>query len=142
MTERSIPVKRLIPILLVLSLLLALTACGTPSELSFTNKLDTEIHNVYINSSDEMEWADSISSSKISSGSTIHFDFEKIGDGPGVYDIGVIDENAMNYDAYEVPLAVGDNISVLGTADEASVIITHEDGTTTTYDAYIYASGE
>ena len=89
-----------------------------------------------------MEWADSISSSKISSGSTIHFDFEKIGDGPGVYDIGVIDENAMNYDAYEVPLAVGDNISVLGTADEASVVITHEDGTTTTYDAYIYANGE
>lgn len=134
--------KRLIPVLLAVSLLLALCACGASHELSFANNLDTTIHNVYINPSDEADWADSISSSKISSGSSFEFDFEAIGEGPGIYDIGVIDENAMNFDAYEVPLAVGDTITVDGTAEGASYIITHKDGSSTTYDAYIYANGQ
>ena len=134
--------KRLICLVLACVMALALGACGTPSELSFTNNLDSVIHNVYINPSDVSDWADPITYTKLSKGSTIHFDFEKIGEGPGIYDIGAIDENAMNYDAYEVPLAVGDSIAVSGTRDGASMVITHEDGTVDTYDVYIYANGE
>ena len=134
--------RRLGCMLLALLLILSLTACGKESELSFTNSLSTTIENVYINSIDQDTWGDAITYAKISSGNTIHFDFEKIGDGPGIYDIGVIDSNAMNYDTYDVELAIGDNIALSGTSSAAVCTVTHADGTTDTYEAIVYENEE
>ena len=134
--------KRFLCILISALLFAGLIACGdtTPPDLTFTNGLSTVVHNVYVSPAEQEDWNDPVSISKISSGSTIEFDFSKIeeGAGPGIYDLGAIDENAMNYDAYEVPLAVGDKIDLSGSSDSAVYTITHADGATDSYDAYIY----
>ena len=128
---------------LLLTLVLALclmTACGegSTSELSFENKLSTTIDNIYISDVNSDSWGDPVNLAKVNSGHSIQFDFSKFNGQPGTYDIGAIDENAMNYDIYEVPLAIGDQISVSGNSSSATYTMTHADGTSDQYDAYIY----
>ena len=138
--------KRFFCIFAAALLLLSMAACGetTPPDLNFTNNLGTVVHNFYVSPSDQEEWNDPVSIGKISGGSSIHFDFSDIAEGaaPGVYDIGAIDENAMNYDAYEVPLTTGDQIDLTGDSDAATYTITHSDGSADTYEAYVYSGGE
>lgn len=127
-----------------LTLAALLSACGETKEpdLRFTNNLDTEIHNVYLSPAEAEDWNDPVSVDKLGSGHTMSIDFSKAGEGagPGLYDFGVIDENAMNYDLYEVTLAVGDKIEISGNADGATYTVTHADGTQETFDAWIYAN--
>ncbi len=138
--------KRVLSLIVSVLLLAALLAgCGSSSsDLSVKNSLDSVIHNVYVSPSDTDTWGDPVSFAKLSRGSTIQVDFSSIGKdaGPGIYDIGVIDENAMNFDVYEVELAAGDAIEITGNADGAVYTITHADGSADRYDAFIYSNDE
>ena len=133
--------KAIVAIILIAALCLTLMSCGgKKSELSFTNKLTTVAHSIYISHESEGEWGDPINTAKLSSGSTIHFDFDKLGTyGPGVYDIAVVDENNTNYDVYEVTLAIGDNITFSANGETAVVTVTSASGSTVTYEGISYA---
>ena len=136
--------KKAILILLAALLLAALCACSggekKPPELSFKNSRNATVDNIYISPVEEEEWSTPVNLAKVESGHTIQFDFDKVGEnaGPGRYDVGAIDENAMNYDVYDVELAVGDQIELSGTADKAEFIITHADGTKISVEAWVY----
>ena len=134
--------KKVILLLLAALLLAALCACGEskPADLSFKNSLNATVDNLYLSPVTEEEWSDPANLARVESGRTIQFDFDKAGKdaGPGRYDIGVIDENAMNYDVYDVELAVGDQIELSGTADKAEFIITHANGAQERCEAWIY----
>ena len=135
--------KRTFSVILALALIALLTACGGDSEtaeLSFTNNLGTEVHNIYLSPCDADNWSDPASLSKVKSGRTVAFDFTAAGKdaGPGCYDFGVIDEDAVNYDLYAVDLTVGDKISLSGDKNAATFTVTHADGTADTFEALIY----
>ena len=108
------------------------------SDLVFFNDLNTEIHNVYISDVTSDVWGDPVTEGRISSGSTYELSFDSFDAAPGVFDVGAIDENAMNYDAEALDLAVGDKITLRGNSDGAVYIVTHADGSEDTYDCFIY----
>lgn len=131
--------------IVIAALMLSLSACGAPKtyELNFKNELSSTLHQLFISPSDSEVWGDDelIGSRVLRSGGTVKFDFEKFGgqDG-GIYDIGTIDENGMNYDCYEVELHIGDSIALSGSSEAATFTVTHQDGTTTPYQADVYAN--
>lgn len=139
--------KRALALILVCLMLAAmLSACGDAkeSDLTFTNNLSVSLDNIYLSLADSDEWNEPVASGVVTSGSSIGIDFSKVGEGagPGTYDFGVIDENAMNYDLYEVELKAGDKIALSGNAESAIYTITHADGSKESYDALIYTNAD
>ena len=125
-----------------------LCACGEEHEyqLFFSNKTGVKVDSLYFSSSSIETWGDRVNFAQISVDATIHFDFDSMnvdGDGPGVYDIGAVDENGINYDVFEVDLAVGDTITLYPqNGEEAVLSVTHADGTVSDYSGFAYAEGE
>ena len=111
--------KKAICILMAAVMLLSLCACGSGGEdaedVVFQNDLDVVIHSIYISSSTEDEWGD-----------------------PAYYDVGVVDENNVNYDVYEVSLAIGDTLARSESDGTPVLTVTGTDGKTATYDVYAY----
>ena len=133
--------KRVVSMVFACLMLAAvLGGCGGGSskdfDLHFKNDLDVEIHGVYVSPVEDDTWGDKLNLSVVKSGSTIGFDFTKIGEdaGPDTYDIGVIDENAINYDIGGVDLEGGDTITLSGDEEEAVITVTHADGKKDSYD--------
>ena len=138
--------KRFWTALIAIALLagvLAFAGCGDDSgdgfELHFKNAMEVRIDNVYITPPENEYWGDPITIAPVQKGHTIGFDFKKFdGVSGNIYDIGLIDENAMDYDLYEVVLTTGDTMEMTGNADAAKLTVTHADGTKTEYEAIIY----
>ena len=133
--------KKRIALLLAAVLLLALCACSSkPSEdVVFQNDLPTVVHSLYISPVTEEEWADPVNYARLSPGSSIHIDFERFAGDGAEYDIGVVDENNMNYDVYNVPLAIGDKLALSADGETAILTVTSADGSSTeTYEGYVY----
>ncbi len=132
--------KRIAGILLAVLLLAALTACESkPSnDVTFKNSLSSAIHSVYISPSTDEDWTDPLNYAVLSKGSSITIDFSKFAGNSPIYDIGVVDENAMNYDVYEIPLAIGDTLILSGDANGATLTVRGTDGKEASYEAYIY----
>jgi hypothetical protein len=129
---------------LILAGILAFAGCSegatTAFDLHFKNSLEDRVDNMYITAPDNESWGDPITSNVIDKGHTIGFDFRKFdGTSGNTYDIGLIDQNGMDYDFYEVVLTTGDTIEAVGNADAAKITVTHADGTKSEYDAIIYA---
>ena len=140
-------VRRTVCALLMVLLAASLTACGgggkknsNANALYFTNNLNSEVHNFYVSPTDTDAWGDPLTDGIIKKGRTATIDFNKVVNGEGTYDIGAIDENYMNYDLYGVDIHLRDTIILEGSAEGATFTIEHDDGTTSTYDAYIYKS--
>lgn len=132
--------KKTIAILLAVLLMVGLCACGESNaeDIAFKNDLDSELHGVHITDSSESEWGDPLNYAKLSAGSTIYIDFAKFAGESGLYDIGLIDGNSVNYDVYEVTLNIGDKVTISGNADGATLIVKSADGSEKSYDVIIY----
>ncbi len=130
--------KKLIALLLAVLLFASLCACGSGESVTFKNDLSSAIHGVYISPSTDEEWTDRLNYAILRSGGSITIDFDKFAGETPYYDIGVVDENNMNYDIYEVPLAVGDTLALSAENDVAVLTVTGQDGTVNTYDGYVY----
>ncbi len=134
--------KKAICILMAAVMLLSLCACGSGGEdaedVVFQNDLDVVIHSIYISSSTEDEWGDPVNSAKLNSGSSTHIDFDKFAGDGAYYDVGVVDENNVNYDVYEVSLAIGDTLALSESDGTPVLTVTGTDGKTATYDVYAY----
>ena len=121
-----------------------LCACGEEHEyeLFFHNSVGIKVDSLYFSASTNDTWGSAVNFAPISVDATIHFDFDSMnvdGDGPGVYDIGAVDETGLNYDIFEVTLAVGDTITLYPAEGEiARITVTHADGTASDYEGFAY----
>ena len=132
--------KKALAILLAVLLLVGLCACGADTpDITFKNDLKSVLHGVHISPESAEEWGDALNYAKLSVGSSIHIDFEKFaGESGVVYDIGLIDENSVNYDIYGVELAIDDELTISGDSESATLIVKSADGSTKSYDVLIY----
>ena len=132
--------KKAFAILLAVLLLVSLCACGESNaeEIIFKNDLKSVLHGVHVSPANAEEWGDPLNYANLSVGSSIHIDFEKFaGDSP-VYDIGLIDENGVNYDIYEVTLTIGDTLIISGDGESATLTVKGVDGSEKSYTADVY----
>ena len=111
--------KKFAALILALLLLASLCACGPSESVTFKNDLPTTVHSIYISPTTDEEWADPLNYALLKSGSSISISFQKFAGDTAYYDIGVVDENAMNYDVYDVPLAIGDTLAISAENDVA-----------------------
>ena len=133
--------KKTIGIILAVLMLTALCACGIGEDVDciyFQNDTGAKIHGLHITSASSDSWGDPLNYADISVGSKIIVDMEKLTEGPGVYDVGAIDENGMNYDVYEVTLNIDDTIRLSAEDDTAILIVTSADGGSETYYGLAY----
>ncbi len=132
--------------LLLCLLLLALPMLGCDGkeyELHFKNQTGATLDNVYFSAVEKDSWGDPVTKDRLSDGSTIGFDFERLGGVPGVYDVGAIAGDGLCYDVYDVPLAVGDTLilgpkTTIDGIESTTLTVTHADGTSDTYLGYCY----
>ena len=132
--------KKVFCILTALLLLLALCACSAEDTdcFYFKNETGAKIHGFYVSAMDSDEWGDKLNYAIVSQNGQITIDISKLPNGAGSYDIGAIDENEINYDFYEIPIAVGDILALSRSGDTAILNITHADGTANEYFGYAY----
>ena len=125
-------------------MLAVMCSCGEEHEyqLFFHNSTGVKVDSLYFSSAANDTWGNPVNLASISVDATIHFDFDSMnvdGEGPGVYDIGAVDETGINYDIFEVDLAVGDTITLYPAEGEAARIsVSHADGTSTDYEGFAY----
>lgn len=140
--------KKLFSLLLTLSLILVLAGCSSEKKpgITFVNGLDQTWDNLYISIETDEEWGDSVISAVVNPGGKVRVDMDKFteNNAEGVYDIGVICHNNMNYDVYGVTLADGYEVKFTSTGntedDTLTVSVTDTEGKVTTYQGYIYAN--
>ncbi|MBQ7059166.1 MAG: hypothetical protein IJM83_07715 [Firmicutes bacterium] len=138
--------KKLFCVLLSLMMILVLSGCNSepvPS-IKFTNNLDQTWDNMYISLSTSDDWGESVLLTQVDPGHTVTISMSKFSEesAPGVFDIGVICHNNMNYDAYEVYLADGYELemSSTGNAEGDTVYLKVKDteGKIKTYEGIVY----
>jgi len=131
-------VKKLFAVLLALTMLFLLAACGrTSNDIKFINKTGTQIHNLYISHTSSDSWGESVNDDFIDPGKVQRYPFPQ-GD-PSIFDIGAINENGLNFDAYDVELRPGDELT-MGPCNGDSAILTvkHADGKISEHECYCY----
>lgn len=130
--------KKLTVLLLTLALLATLCACGNRESVVFQNDLSTDIHGIYISPVSEEEWSDPLNYAVLKAGASITIDFQKFAGETPYYDVGTVDKNGMNYDVYDVPLAIGDKLALSAEGETVTLTVTGADGTVKSYDGYAY----
>lgn len=130
-------------VLLFAAAVIPLYACDIMSkELQFKNELPTAV-NVYFSCAADDDWGEKPTRVGVKSGVRFGLNFSDFDGASGKKaDIGAIDENSVNYDIYEVVLNEGDSIILSGNNAEAIFIITHADGTMSSFAAIITARGD
>lgn len=103
------------------------TTGGEPAadaELTFTNQTGATLYYVYI-SNDPEEWGPSLlgDDEYMHAEEELSLAFADIGGEPGLYDVGVVDENRVNYDIYDVTLGVGDAMVLLPASDDTATLL-------------------
>ena len=144
--------KRKLLILALLSALLMLLLCacdGTAADeittdyIYFKNNTGAKVAGIYVTPAGEEEWGEKLNwGDYVSAGGQIHIDREKFTAPDGLYDIGAVDENGLNYDVYEVVLAPGDIFALSADGDEAVCTVTHMDGSESLYHGFAYTEDE
>lgn len=133
-------IKKLVMTLMVFGVLLSLVGCLPSKDLTFKNSLNSNLTGIHLSLSEKEEWGEKINQEHINKGKSFSFNFSDLGTdmGPGVYDLGTIDEDAMNYDVYELELKEGDTIELTCIGETAVAVVTHKDGSTTRYEGITY----
>ena len=138
--------KKLLCVLLSLMMILVLSGCNSepvPS-VKFTNNLDQTWDNMYISAPTQEDWGETVLLAQVDPGHTVTISMSKFSadNAPGLFDIGVICHNNMNYDVYEVYLADGYEVEISSTGNEDgdTVIMKVKDteGKIKTYEGYVY----
>ena len=132
--------------LAALFLLTAVAACDAASSGSdepsadyvyFQNDTGCKVYAFYISTTDADSWGEKLNwGDYVGVGSKIHIDAAKLVNGPGVYDVGAVDETDLVYEVYEVELAPGDTISLSASGEDVTCLITHLDGSQSEWVGY------
>ena len=135
--------------LVTVFLLIAVTACDSAPEapstdyIYFENTTGVRVLAFYISDPESEEWGDKLNyGDYVSVGAKIHIDAAKLFHGPGLYDVGVLDENGLLYEAYEVELTPGDSVSMTADGEDAVCVVTHMDGSQSEWYGYAYYADE
>lgn len=138
--------KKILAVKILLTLALfsvILSSCGADDSLSFKNQCGFDVHSVYFSEEMKDSWGDRKNYSIVNNGNTFYFNLEGLkGDDPTAlrtYDIGIVDENSMNYDIFGVTLGAGYKI-VLEPADSeiAKITVTDKENKTVSYEGICY----
>ena len=113
-----------------------------PTGVVFVNGLETTVDSLYITSVTDSEWGEPIAESILPEqiAELAFADFN--GESGYVFDVGVVDENGMNYDIWNVELTDGDELRLTGDGEIGDLIVTHADGTTSEYEAVVYSEND
>ena len=133
--------RRKLMILMAVMISVVLIGCKSKDNadyIIFHNRLDAVVHGGHISSVDLESWGDPLNKEKVARNSQIIIDFQKLPNGAGAYDIGVIDENGMNYDFYGVFLERGDTITLISDEDQVTATVTSQDESRRTYIGEVY----
>jgi hypothetical protein len=135
-------------IILILALFaIILSSCGADDSLSFKNQSGFDVHNVYFSEEHRENWGDAKNYNIVENNITFFFNLEGLkGDDPAAmknYDIGIVDENGLNYDIFGVALGAGYKI-ILEPADGgiAKITVTDKENNTVTYEGVCYMEDE
>ena len=110
------------------------------TQIFFQNTLDAAIDGLYISNSDS--WGDPVNDDAIEAGGNAILKISVLPDGPGTYDVGVLDENGRNYDIYDVPLDGTRLVAISAVDDTAFIVLIDADGQTETFEGEAYDSEE
>lgn len=116
---------------------------GPVFEASFTvrNGLDSVLTELYISPADMENWGDAVASLEPGAEAELAF-YALAGASPeageGLFDIGAIDENGVNYDAFSVRIQDGDSVLLTGDWRSGVFRIAHRDGSTDFVTASVY----
>lgn len=135
--------KKLIAVVLTVSVLMGLSACkDKENNFFFENQTGKAIDGLYISTPDSMSWGDKLNKDIIRSGGSIDISKDVLTSAEGIYDIGAIDEDGLNYDIFEVKINAGDTLSLTRNEEEAVLTVTSADGDKEEYVGEAYLDDE
>ena len=144
--------KKQLSVLALLAALLTalLCACGgtsadeiTTDYIYFRNNTGVKIAGIYVTPAGRDGWGDKFNPGDyVGAGGQIRIAKEKFTAPDGHYDIGAVDENAMNYDIYGAELVPGDIFALSASGGEAVCAVIHMDGSESLYYGFAYTEDE
>ncbi|MBR6007152.1 MAG: hypothetical protein IK064_05940 [Clostridia bacterium] len=105
--------------------------------VAFRNGLVSCAAEIYLSPKSEGEWGAPVLLS-VESGTVRELPFAAFGTPGRVYDIGTLDEDGINYDAFGVLLRGGDSIELTGDCESGMYTVVHRDGSRDHYTAKVY----
>lgn len=107
----------------------------------FMNSLDVRIDSFYISAVTDTEWGEPVKE-MVAAQERVTIPFSDFGGtvSSGVYDIGAVDENGINYDIWEVDISADDTLTLMygETEDSAILRVTNGGGEFMDYDVQVY----
>ncbi len=117
-------------------------ATDAPPMLTFENGLASTLSGVYISPSESTVWGELLAEG-LESEASCELSFAQLEGEPGtLFDIGTVDEDQVNYDAYDVRLEAGDVIRLTGDGESGSFTITRADGSVEEVIANVYSDSD
>lgn len=121
------------------------SAAGPASEataepcVTFGNGLDHAAAELYVSPASAGEWGSPLGLA-LPAGEELTLPLAALGALPAVFDIGVLDENGVNYDAFGVGLAAGDVLLLTGDYGSGILTVTKQDGSRDFYSLKVHYS--
>ena len=131
--------KKFIAAVLTVSFLFGLCACkDKKNNYFFENQTGKAIDGLYISTPDSMSWGDKLNKDIIRSGGSLDISTDNLTSEDGIYDLGAIDEDGLNYDIFEVKIHAGDTLVLTRNEEEAVLTVTSADGDKEEYKGEAY----
>jgi len=135
--------KKFIAAVLTVSFLFGLCACKDKNNnYFFENQTGKAIDGLYISTPDSMSWGDKLNKDIIRSGGSLDISKDTLTSEDGIYDVGAIDEDGLNYDIFEVKIKAGDTLVLTRNEEEAVLTVTSADGDKEEYKGEAYLDDE
>ena len=135
--------KKFIASVLTVSLLFGLCACkDKTNNYFFENQTGKAIDGLYISTPDTMSWGDKLNKDIIRSGGSLDISKDTLTSEDGIYDVGAIDEEGLNYDIFEVKIHAGDTLVLTRNEEEAILTVTSAEGDKEEYKGEAYLDDE
>ena len=145
--------KKILAIVIVLTLIFALAACGSKSETApagsaaeetgpsivFKNEMSVTVDIVYIAPTDADMWGDPANKAPVKPGEELRIFSEILSDSGSVCSVGVTDQNGQNYDCYNVSLAADDTLSISEEGEGAIFTVTTQTGESASYNCNVFS---
>ncbi|MBQ7061395.1 MAG: hypothetical protein IJM85_06395, partial [Clostridia bacterium] len=109
-------------------------------KISFVNGLDAELAELYFSPATDTEWGEP-TENDLPAGASV---FVVLSDRINVYDVGVVDEDGINYDIWNVELWDGDALTLMqGDGEMTGILrVVHVHGESKDYEAEVYSSDD
>lgn len=116
------------------------TALPGGIKLNFINGTDAELAELYFSPVTDTEWGEPVEYD-IPAGASVDVNLTDLS---SEYDVGVVDEDGINYDIWNVEIWDGDVLTLMqGDGEMTGILrVVHADGETEAYEAEVYSSDD